>query len=609
MNQNKKMKLSDYVVSFIENLGVNHVFLISGGGNIHLIDSVGRAKKLKYVCNHHEQASAIAAEAYSRITGNVGFCLVTTGPGSTNTLTGLIGAWLDSIPVLFISGQIKRETIADYKKMRQIGDQEINIEDMVKPVTKYAVTVWKPEEIKYHLQKAIFYAKSGRPGPVWLNIPLDVQGTPIDESSLKSFDEDKEKLPYEVDKTKLKHLVSKTINKIAKSSRPVMLIGNGVRLSAADKKILQLIQLLKIPILTTFAGYDLVSTENKYFFGRPGTIGQRAANLIMQNSNLFLTLGARLNIRTIGYVFGSVARGAYKIFVDIDKEELKKPTIKSDLSVNYDVKDFIDEMITQLQRKSINLKIISWIEKCKLWNKRYPHVLPSYWKSKKYVDPYCFTESLSRQLKSDDAIAVSDGTACVAPYQALTFPQGLRLVVNSGCAAMGYGLPAAIGVCFARNKKKTICIEGDGSIQLNIQELQTIVHHKLPIKIFVFNNDAYVSIRLTQNNLFSGRIVASNSKSGVSCPDIRKIAKAYGIPSIQIATHKGMENKIKKVLTSRGPIICEVMLSPNMQFLPKASSKSLPNGTFVSRPLEDMYPFLPESELRENMFIEMWEEK
>lgn len=604
-----KMKLSDYVIQFVENLGVKHIFLISGGGCIHLIDSVGKAKKLQYVCNHHEQASAIATEAYARITGKIGVCLVTSGPGGTNALTGLIGAWLDSIPVLFISGQIKRETIADYSKMRQLGDQEINIVDMVKPVTKYAVTITEPDEIQYHLEKAVHLATTGRPGPVWINIPLDVQGSYIEKNNIKKFNVSEIKQSYQTDISLLRKLVAQTLEKLQSAKRPVLLVGNGVHLAKAEKEILQLIALLKIPVLTSFVGYDLIGTDNQYYVGRPGTVGQRAGNFTMQNSDVFLVIGSRMNIRAIGYEFASVLREAYKIFVDIDVEELQKKTIRPDLAINFDAKEFINEMIEQIKKKKISISVKDWNSKTKEWQKKYPTVLPSYKKEKKHINIYYFIETLSKHLKKNDVVTVSDGSACVCPYQALTFPQGTRIVINSGCAAMGYGLPAAIGACFAHNKKNTICLEGDGSMQLNIQELQTIIHHKLPIKIFYLNNDGYTSIKLTQNSLFEGHIVASDKKSGVSFPNIIKIARAYGIKTERIAYHAGMDRKIKKVLSAKGPIICEVMLSPDMQFLPKASSKKLPDGTFTSRPLEDMYPFLPPEELQANLFIQPWPEK
>lgn len=603
--QSSVIKISDYVVDYLVSLGIKDIFLISGGGCIHLIDSIGKNKKIKFICNHHEQASAIAAEAYSRVTEKISACLVTTGPGSTNALTGLIGAWLDSIPVIFISGQVKRETIADYSKLRQVGDQEINIIDMVKSVTKYAVTILKEEEISYHLEKALYLATHGRPGPVWINIPLDIQGAKIERSLLKHFDL-KEIEKTIISQNKLKSEVQFTIEKIKKAKRPLLFIGNGVRLAGAQRELLNLISLLKIPVVTGFAGFDIISSKNPYFAGRPGTIGQRSGNFAVQNSDFLLVIGSKLNVRMIGYNFKSFARGAYKIMVDIDKEEMNKSTLTIDKKIHSDAKVFIKEMISQIKSNPLKFSIQNWVNKTKYWLKKYSTVLPEYWKEKK-VNPYCFIDTLSKYLNKNDVIAVSNATAAICTYQAIRFPQGLRIVNNSGCAAMGYGFPAALGACVANRKGKTICLEGDGSIQMNIQELQTVVHNKLPLKIFVYNNKGYVSIRLTQNGLFAGRLIASSEDSGVSCPDIIKVAKAYGIHTERITSHKDMDKTIKKALSYKGPVICEVVVSPDMQFSPKSASMQLKDGTFVSRPLEDMAPFLSREELKDNMFIPLWE--
>jgi len=602
-----KIKLSDYVIQFIENLGIKHVFLISGGGCIHLVDSLGSAKKLKYICNHHEQACSIAAEGYGRTTNNLGVCIVTSGPGSTNAITGVMGAWVDSIPMLIISGQVKRETIGAGKNLRQFGDQEINIIDIVKPITKYAKVVMMPKDIKYHLKKSIYLAKSGRPGPVWLDIPLDVQGSIINTSHLKEFDSRELEANYEIDKEKLKKIVAFTLKKILNSDRPILFVGNGVRFSGAEDRILKLIKLLKIPVLTGYAGFDLVSTNNPYFAGHPGSFGQRAGNFAMQNSDLMLIIGSRLNVRMTGFNFNSFARKAYKIMVDIDKRELNKKSLKIDLKANYNAKDFINEMIYQLEGFEHFVNKIKWMRIINSWKKKYIPVPTKYWKDKKYVNPYCFIETLSKLIKSNDGISLSNATSQIVAYQALNFSQGLRVLNNSGCAAMGYGLPASIGMCFARGTKKTICLEGDGSIQLNIQELQTIVHYNLPIKIFVFSNKGYVSIRLTQEGLFNGKLVASSPETGVSIPNMIKIAKAYGIPCITINNNSELKTKIKKVLSGNSPFFCEVKTSPDQKFYPKASSMKLPNGSFVSRPLEDMQPLLSREELKSNMYIPLWE--
>lgn len=603
-----KIKLSNYVIQFIENLGVKYVFLISGGGCIHLVDSLGKAKKLKYVCNHHEQACAIAAEAYGRTTGNLGVCIVSSGPGGTNAITGVMGAWVDSIPMLVISGQVKRETIGAGKSLRQLGDQEINIIDIVKPITKYAVQVNDPSDIKYHLEKAVYLAKTGRPGPVWLDIPLDVQGTFIETGKLKKFTSKVINLNYETDKKKLKLIVSQAIERIKKSQRPVLFAGNGIRFAHAETELLTLIKLLKIPVLTGYAGFDLVATDNPNFAGHPGSFGQRVGNFVLQNSDLLLVLSSRLNVRMTGFNFPSFARSAYKIMVDVDREEMNKRTIKIDMKINFDVKEFICEMIDQLKNTSLNFYKKNWIEKITNWKTRYPSVLPDYYKNKKYVNPYCFVETLSKYINSKDGLALANATAQIVPYQALKFTQGTRILNNSGCAAMGYGLSAAIGMCFARKRKKTICLEGDGSIQLNIQELQTIVHYKLPVKIFIFSNQGYVSIRLTQEGLFEGKLVASSSNTGVGIPNMIKIVKAYGIPTMIIKNHSEMNQKIKKVLAADGPYFCEILTPPDQKFLPKSSSAKLSDGSFVSRPLEDMLPLLSRAELKENMIIPLWED-
>jgi acetolactate synthase-1/2/3 large subunit len=597
-----KIKLSDYVVQYLESIGVERVFLIPGGGNIHLIDSVGKAKRLKFICNHHEQACAMGAEAYARVSGKIGVCMVTSGPGGTNTITGILGGWLDSVPMLIISGQIRRETMGAGKDLRQLGDQEINIVDIVRSITKYAAVVMKPHDIKYHLQKATYLATAGRPGPVWLDIPIDVQGSYINDDQLRAFKQTGLKRSDNREKLKLSRLVARVIDKLRKAKRPVLLVGNGVRFSGAVDDILSLIKVLKIPVLTGFAGFDLVSSNNLYLAGRPGTIGQRGANFTLQNSDLLIVIGSRLNIRMIGYDFKSFARAAYKVMVDIDPAELNKRTLHIDLKINNDAKDFILEMIRQLKIKG-HPKYNTWLQKVREWKSKYPIVLSEYRAQKNYVNPYLFIDILSKYLKPSDVLCLADATASICTYQALQFPQGTRILTNSGCAAMGYGLPASIGACFANGTKKTICLEGDGSIQLNIQELQTIVYHDLPIRIFVYNNQGYASIRLSQKGLFEGKFVASSVDSGISWPDMKKIAKAYGIPTVMITNHDHMDRKIKKVLSQKGPVLCEIMVSPDQSFQPKVASKKLPDGSIVSLPLEDMVPFLSRTELKQNMMI------
>jgi acetolactate synthase-1/2/3 large subunit len=634
------IKLSDYLIGFIESIGVGHIFLISGGGNIHIVDSLGKSKRIKYVCNHHEQASATAAEAYARITGKIGACLVTTGPGGTNAITGVLGAWLDSIPILVISGQVKRETIGAGIVTRQLGDQEINIIDIVKPLTKYAVTVMEPEDIRYILEKAVYIATTGRQGPVWVDIPLDIQGSFIDEKNLKGFKQLEVTTQVDTDQELLKKIVGQTLEKLKNSKRPVIYAGNGIRLSGAEKDFLYLVKLLKIPVLTSYAGYDLVTSDNPFFFGRAHAFGQRAANFILQNSDYLLSIGARLDIRTIGFTYKAFAREAYHVMVDIDRQELNKKILSPDLKVNFDAGVFVREMIKQIKERHSDqvkrveessiivvegkiprlaldkLKLVrdgwpEWLDYGRRLNKKYPVVLPEFWKEKKAVNPYCLIETIGKLLNEGEQIILSDGVGPLnCSYQALYIKRNQRVVLNNGCAQMGYGLPAAIGVAFAHNKKKrVICFEGDGSLQMNIHELQVVKHHNLPIKLFIYDNDGYQSIKNTQNNLFSGRLVAVNRKSGVSCPDFVKIAKAYGLPVVKINNHVDMKRKIIKVLNSKGPFVCVVNTVKDLMLTPKLAAKKLPNGQFTSPPLEDMWPFLSREELKENMIIPIWEEK
>ncbi|MBU4098092.1 thiamine pyrophosphate-binding protein [Patescibacteria group bacterium] len=606
------IKVSDYIFNFLHEKGIKHGFILPGGGNAHLIDSIG-VSKIKYVCNYHEQASAIAAEGYARVTGKPGLCLVTSGPGGTNALTGVLGSWLDSIPMIILSGQIARKFMGSGTKMgvRQLGAQEMNIVDVVKPMTKYAVVVMDPLDIRYELEKAWFLATSGRPGPVWLDIPLDVQSAMVDEKQLKKFDSLEITPEFITDKKEIEKLVSLTLKKILESERPVLYAGHGIRLSGAYDDFLKLIELLKIPVLTSYVGYDMVPSSNPYFFGRAHALGQRAGNLIIQNSDLLLSIGARMDLLTVGYTYNTFARSAFKIMVDIDRYEIEKPILKVDLPVNMDAKSFIQEMIRQIKKKPPKINIDSWLVYGRSLNKKYPNVPKEFWKEKKYVNPYCFIEESCRQFEPNEVIVVSNGTGPLnCSYQAFIIKRGQRVILNLGAASMGYGLPAAIGASFAfDNKKRIICMEGDGSIQMNIQELQTMKHYNLPIKLFIYSNDGYLTQRNTQNNLFSGRHVASGSDSGITCPDFVKVGKAYGIKSIRINNHKEMKKKIKYVLDYPGPIICDINALKEMSLTPKLLTKKRHDGSFYSPPLEDMWPFLSKEELKKNMLIPLLNEE
>jgi len=594
------IKLSDYIVNKLVDCGVKDVFMISGGGAMHLNDSVGKCKKLKYICNHHEQASAMGAEGYSRVSGKLGVVIVTSGPGGTNTLTGVIGQWLDSIPVLYISGQIKYETCIESCRdvgLRQLGDQEINIIDIVKPVTKYAVIVKDPVTIRYHLEKAIYMATHGRPGPVWIDIPLNVQSSMIDDTNIAAYDKSEDEIKYSNSNIDI------VVDFLKNSKRPVLIAGHGIRISGSQKTFLQLINKLKIPVLSTFNGFDLITTNDPQFVGRIGTLGDRAGNFALQNADLVLSIGSRNNIRQISYNWACYAKSAKKIFVDIDPSELNKSTVKPDLAINCDAKLFMDDLLTNT-RCLDSKKWKSWIGWCLEKKKKYPTVLTEYKKSKGLVNPYYFVSELTKATDGNSIIVAGNGTACVVLFQAGIVKSGSRMFWNSGCASMGYDLPAAIGACFGSGlKRDVICLAGDGSLQMNIQELETVAYNKLPIKIFVLNNGGYISIKQTQDSFFNGRHVACDKFSGVGFPDIIAVAKAYGIKTQIIKNQKEMTRKINQVLSAKGPVLCEVRLKTDYIFSPKLSSQKLPDGKLVSKPLEDMYPFLPRDEFNDNILV------
>jgi len=599
----KLVKLSDYIAERLKSeYGVKYIFMITGAGAMHLNDSFGTTKGLTYFCNHHEQASAIAAECYARLTNKIGVCNVTTGPGGTNTFTGLIGAWLDSIPMLIISGQIKRE-VSTYSypqlKLRQIGIQEVNIVNMAKPVTKYAKVVMDPYEIRYELEKAIYLSSSGRPGPVWLDIPQDVQNAMIDTDKLRGFDS--KEITENFDSHLLKKQADEIVGYLKKAKRPVIVAGFGIRLGNAIDLFHKFIDRLKIPVVTSLSALDLMWEKHPLYGGRFGLYGTRGGNFTVQNSDLLLVLGCRMNLWETGYEYKTFARNAVKVMVDIDKEELKKPTFKPDIPVNTDIKPFLEEMEKQLE----NVKLPNrswWINKTKYWHKKYPNILPEYRQQKKFVNTYYFTGELSNLLNPKDVIVTGNGTAFTCTCQSIKLKKGQRLCINIGCASMGWDLPAAIGAHLATHKKRIILITGDGSIQFNLQELQTIVYHKIPVKIFLYNNDGYVAIRITQSGFFK-RIFGTDKKHGVSFPDLQKIAKAYGIPFMRIKNQKNLKNKLKRVLDSKGSYICELLVDPNQPLLPKTKTISKSDGTLVSKPLEDMSPLLPRQEFLANMFI------
>jgi len=594
------MRLSDYVAQFIAKKGVKHVFLVSGGGSMFLDDSIGNCKEIRYICNHHEQACAFAAEGYARMKDDIGVLIVTTGPGGTNAITGVAGAWLDSIPMVVISGQVRKQQMR-YDSIRQIGDQEINIIDLVEPITKYSAVVENKEDIRFHLEKGWHLAKSGRPGPIWIDIPLDIQSAEIDAEKLAGFIPEKENSENE---QKIAEQINRTLELLKKSQRPLIIAGNGIRLAGAVEEFRELIDILRMPVVTAINGNDLVNEDYEFYCGRPGIMGQRSANFAIQNCDLLISIGSRLMLRQIGFNYELFAREAKKVIVDIDEAELGKKTLTPDIPICCDAKKFIGLLRSRIQ-KIAGFRVIcdDWKKQCKKWRMDYPVILPDQRMQEKFVNSYRFIEVLGSKLNPDDPVITTNGTANVCTMQCIKLKKGQRLITNSGLASMGYGLPAAIGACLANNNKRVICLEGDGSLQMNIHELQTLVHYKLPVKMFVLNNDGYLSIKMTQNAYFEGRYVGADPSSGVTTPDLMKIANAYGIPAVRINNHNELSEKIDFVLESIGPAIGEIMMDPLQPLIPKLSSIRTSDGKMVSKPLEDMSPLLPREEFRANMIV------
>ncbi len=567
---------------------------------MHLTDSVGSQSGLRYICNYHEQACAIAAEGYARVKNHIGVCIVTTGPGSTNALSGIAGAWVDSVPVVVISGQVRRDLIADYAKLRQLGPQEINILDMARPVTKYTVTVMDPAMIHYELELAFMHATSGRPGPVWVNIPLDVQGAMIDETNLRSFALENVTPAEECYHTI--SLVSQTIHLLQKAQRPVLILGNGVRQAQAADLVARFIETVKVPVLMTIGGMDLVDENHPLCMGHFGPTGQRRANFTLQNSDLIISLGSSLSVASIGFNTHGFAPNAIKVMVNIDANELHKPNFTPDLAVQADVKWFIEEFLCQVENEDIRFSPSpKWRKACLYWKKNYPTITPDYFADTKHVNSYVFADVLSDMVSPDAVVITGNSLDITSIYHSFKVKLGQRVFANINYGAMGWDLPGAIGACTAHSSRKTILVTGDGSIQFNIQELETIAHNRLDIKIFVLNNQGYESIRATQTNFFGGHLVGSDIQSGINNPNFAKLAEAYGLQYAYIANNDEIRSILKAVLATEGPILCELNISYAQARSPKIMSVRNPDGTFESRPLEDQYPFLSREELARNM--------
>lgn len=595
------MRVADYIWKTLSDWGTDHVFLVTGGGAMHLNDALGREARIKYVCNLHEQACAMAAEGYARISGKPGVINVTTGPGGTNAMTGVVGAWLDSVPMIVVSGQIKRATMitaAPGLKLRQLGDQEYNIVDAVRPMTKYARTVMSVEEVPQVLTDAWRICQEGRPAPVWVDVPLDIQAAPCEFSEMPKPRDFERKVPN-VDE------IAKVVSLLEAAKRPAMIVGSGVRNAHAEKELLAFAESLNIPVLTSISGIDLIPSDHPLFFGRPGILGERPANFIMQNSDLFLVVGTRMGIRICGYAYETVAREATKVMVDVDGNELDKPTFCPDVKIESDAGEFLRKVIGALPSLP---PCADWLAYCRRMRERYPVVLPEHRNRTDYVSSYVLPEKIMRYALDPVTLVTANGVAYTSTFQSIPIRKGMRMFSNEACASMGYGLPAAIGAAFAC-RGEVICLEGDGSIQMNLQELQTLQTYRLPIKLFVYNNGGYLSIKTTQKSFFDGRFMGSEASSGVVLPSFEKLSAAYGLPYFKLENNQELDTQLPRIFATPGPVLIEVLLDPFEILGPKAASKKRPDGSMVSAPLEDMAPFLPREEFRENMIIKTLDEQ
>jgi acetolactate synthase-1/2/3 large subunit len=596
------MKLSDYVMDRIAQAGVRHVFMLPGGGCMHLCDSLGKHPQLEFVCCLHEQAVSIAADAYAQYTNELGVGLVTTGPGGTNAVTGVAAAWLDSTPCLFLSGQVKRDDSATGRGVRQLGFQEIDIVSMVTPVTKYAVRVDDPQRIRFELEKALYLARNGRPGPVWLDVPLDVQAADVDPERMAAYRPD---APSGSASTTgvAPELVTRIYDALARAERPVVMLGNGVRLARAQETVLSLVRRLGLPLLTTWKALDFVAEDDPLFVGRPGSIGQRGANFAQQNADFLLAIGARLDFGQAGYDRAAFARYAHKVIVDVDPSELAKLRPHVQIEVAADAADFAAAMLRAPEAEQVRAPA-QWLQRCKAWQHRYPVVLPEYRAQPEHVNQYVLIDELSEQMTPEDLMIPGSSGACSeATMQAFRVKLGTRVFNSEGLGPMGFGIPAAIGGCLAAGGRRTVSVDGDGGFVMNIQELETLRRLALPVKIFVLCNNGYGSIRGTQLRYFDGRLVASGPSSGLTLPSMARVAEAFGLRTLRIDNHAQLRDGVRAALAGNDPVVVEVSISEQQTTMPRLQSRQLADGRMASTPLEDLFPFLPRDEFLANMLV------
>lgn len=602
-----KIKVSDYIADFLAAHGVHQVFSVVGGGAMHLNDSLGHHEALSTIYQHHEQAAAMAAECYTRLHGEMAALCVTSGPGALNAISGVVGAYQDSIPMIVLSGQAKSTLcIAGCGgKIRTIGGQEADVVSAVRNnMTKNAVMLMQPERVRYELEKAFFLAREGRPGPCWIDIPLDVQGMYVEETELEGY-----VTPAPEGRTDVHMAAKEVLAHLQEAERPVLYAGNGIRLSGGVEIFRRLRKVLGIPVVTCWGSIDLIATDDSLYVGRGGNMGDRAGNFAVQNSDMVLSIGASLSINQVGWDTKTWARAAYVAMVDIDPLEMEKWIVHVDLPICADAAEFMEALLHEAEGKTKSY--VKWVERCEAWKARYPVVQERHRKAAGKVNLYAFLDAMSRNLPQNAVTIAANASATVAGSQAFYIKDGDRFLLNGAMGSMGYALPASIGACVANGKERVFCIEGDGSIMMNVQELQTIATNRLPIVLFVLNNEGYHQIRQTQSNVFAGHsFVGVGPASGdLGFPDFERLAAAFGLPYDCIGTNEGLADHVKKVLATDGPLLCEVIVSTDQPFEPKSATKRLADGSLFSPPLEDMAPFLSREELAENMIIPLVEER
>lgn len=592
------MNVSEYIFSFFSSKGIDTAFMVTGGQAMWLNDAIGKNGHYQIICTHHEQSAAMSADAYGRIKNKPALTIVTAGPGSVNAMNGVVGGYTDSSPMIIISGQAALSFVQYQEKtgIRQYGVQGINIKPLVQNVTKYFITVDDPLKIKYYLEKAYYFATTGRPGPVWIDVPLDMQKSNVPDTYLDSFVPEKEPMG----RVSVRQAVKQAYQLLEKANRPILLVGQGVSLANARPEFSEFAQRARIPVITSRLGIDLIESDNDLYVGRPGNYGERSANFAIQNADLILSVGCRMASSLVGHNPGIFGKNAFIFVVDVDEKELNKPGVKVDFKAKMDCKAFLREMNGEMPAHSLP-SYEDWVKTCNQWKKKYPVVQPEY-QNETPVNSYLFVDRLSQMASKDDAILVDTGSCFHVACQTWKIKKGQKYLTTGGLSSMGYWC-AGIGACMASEKKQTIVITGDGSLQMNLQEFATIKHNRLPIKVFILNNNGYLLIRHTQRNFMEDRFIGESPASGVWCPDALAIAQAYGIKGVRIHAVDEMEDKIKEVLNYDGPVVCDVLTPEWQMLIPRISSEKMPDGSLVAHEYADMFPFLSREEYEENMKV------